>query len=159
MYKRQEWGVIITWTYDHPPYIGSGPELYTDLVLAYENGAKYVVVFDSNKNYTQGILKEEHFKALRDFRQYTVENPIAEYYSKDRIAFVLPKGYGYGFRGPDDKIWGLWESDAQSFEISQKLGGLLEQYDKKLDIIYDDGSELDDTYSRYIFWNNTIQSP
>lgn len=157
--QDKEWGVIISWTYDHPPYIGSGPELYEDLVLAYENGAKYVVIFDSDKNYTQGILKEEHFKALRDFKQYTVENPIGEYYSTDRIAFVLPKDYGYGFRGPDDKIWGLWESDALSVEISQKLGGLLEQYGKKLDVIYDDGLALDDTYSRYIFWNNTIHSP
>ncbi len=157
--QDKEWGVIITWTYDHPPYIGSGPELYEDLVLAYENGAKYVVIFDSDKNYTQGILKEEHFKALRDFKQYTVENPIREYYSGDRIAFVVPKDYGYGFRGPEDKIWGLWESDALSFEISQKLGGLLEQYGNKLDIIYDDGLALDHTYSQYIFWNDTIQNP
>jgi hypothetical protein len=157
--QDKDWGVIVSWTYDHPPYIESGLELYDDLVLAYEHGAKYVVVFYSNKNYTKGILLEEHFKALRDFKQYVVDNPRGEYYSKDRVAFVLPKDYGYGFRGPDDKIWGLWESDELSVEISQKLGGLLEQYGEKIDIIYDDGLELDDTYSRYIFWNNTIHIP
>jgi hypothetical protein len=157
--QNKEWGVIITWTYDHPPYIGSGQELFEDLVLAYENGAKYIVVFDSDENYTQGILKEEHFRALRDFKQYTVENPRGNDYNKDKIAFVLPKGYGYGFRGPDDKIWGLWQADALSFEISQKLGALLEQHDKELDIIYDDELELDDTYSKYVFWNNTIHIP
>ena len=157
--QGKDWGVIVSWTYDQPPYIESGPKLYEDLVLAYENGAKYVVVFDSDKNYMQGILKEEHYQALRDFWQYRVEHPNGEYVNGDRVAFVLPKGYGYGFRGPDDKIWGLWESDALSFEISQKLGDLLEEYDKRLDVIYDDDLEFDDTYSRYIFWNSTIYIP
>ena len=155
----KEWGAIISWTYDQPPYIGSGSELYEDLVLAYENGAKYIVVFDSDKNYTQGILKDEHFEALRDFKQYTVENPRGNEYSKDKVAFVLPKDYGYGFRGPDDKIWGLWEADAFSDELSVKLGFLLEQHGKKLDIIYDDGLKLDSTYNKYVFWNGTVYIP
>jgi hypothetical protein len=38
----RDWGVMITWTYRQPPYIESGPELYNDLVLAYQNGAKYI---------------------------------------------------------------------------------------------------------------------
>ena len=155
----KEWGAIISWTYDQPPYIGSGLELYEDLVLAYENGAKYIVVFDTNKNYTQGILKEEHFKALRDFKQYTLENPRGNEYNKDRVAFVLPKDYGYGFRGPDDKIWGLWEADSFSTDLSVKLGALLEQHGKKLDIIYNDGLKLDSTYNKYIFWNGTVYVP
>lgn len=29
--------------------------------LAYENGAKYILVFETNKNYTAGILEEELF--------------------------------------------------------------------------------------------------
>jgi hypothetical protein len=44
--QNKEWGVMITWTYNHPPYIESGPELYDDMLLAYENGAKYILVFD-----------------------------------------------------------------------------------------------------------------
>jgi hypothetical protein len=157
--QNKEWGAIISWTYDTPPYIESGPELYEDLVLAYENGAKYIIVFDTNKNYTQGILKEEHFQALRDFKQYTVENPRRNEYNNDKIVFVLPKDYGYGFRGPNDKIWGLWEADALSFDISQKLGVLLEQHGKKLDIIYDEGLKLDSSYTKYVFWNNTVYVP
>ena len=156
---NKQWGAIITWTYDSPPYIESGPELYEDLVVAYENGAKYIVVFDSDKNYTQGILKEEHFKALRDFKQFVIENPRGEEYNHDRLAFVLPKDYGYGFRGPNDKIWGLWEADDLTAEISHKLGILLEEHGKKLDIIYNDKLELDSTYSKYIFWNNTVYVP
>jgi hypothetical protein len=156
---NREWGVIVAWTYDQPPYIESGTELYEDLVLAYENGADYIVVFDTNKNYTHGILKEEHFTALKDFKQYSIDNPRDSNYNRDRVAFVLPKDYGFGFRGPDDKIWGLWQADELSFDISKQLGSLLELHDKKLDIIYDNELDLDSTYSKHIFWNNTIYIP
>ena len=154
---NRDWGVIVTWTYNNPPYIGSGQELYNDLVYAYDNGAKYVLVFDSNENYTQSILREEHFDALERFWQYTKDNPRPELV--DRVAFVLPKDFGYGFRGPADKIWGLWEADATSLEISYHLGEFLKQYGTSLDIIYDDNLALDQTYSKYIFWNGTIISP
>ncbi len=153
MVQNKDWGVIITWTYNHPPYIESGTELYNDLVLAYENEAKYILVFDSNKNYTEGILEEEHFEALEQFWQYTENNPRNNLQVEKRVAFVLPKGCGYGFRGPDDKIWGLWEADAHSLEISYHLGSLLEEYGTNLDIIIDDDIKYDDLYSQYIFWN------
>ena len=63
---------MITWTYSEPPYIESGPELYDDLVLAYNNGAKYAMVF----NYPQtlirhGILTQDHLNALKDFWNYS----------------------------------------------------------------------------------------
>ena len=154
--QDKEWGVIVAWTYNHPPYIESGKELYNDLILAYENGAKYVLVFDSNEDYTESILKEEHFEALEQFWQYVQDNPRNKIQIEKRVAFVLPKNYGYGFRGPEDKIWGLWEADALSLQISHHLGYLLEEYGTNLDIIYDDGLELDKNYTKYIFWNGTI---
>lgn len=154
--QNKDWGVMITWTYNHPPYIESGKELYEDMILAYNNGAKYILVFDSNKNYTEGILEEEHFEALEQFWQYTQDNPRNNIQIEKRVAFVLPKGCGYGFRGPNDKIWGLWESDARSLEISHHLGSLLEEYGTNLDIIIDDDIKYDDLYSQYIFWNGTI---
>lgn len=156
--QGKDWGVIVTWTYNHAPFIESGNELYNDLILAYENGAKYVLVFDSNEDYTESILLDEHFDALERFWQYTKDNPREKLVDGDRVAFVLPKGFGYGFRGPEDKIWGLWEADAFSLEISYHLGTFLEEYESDLDIIYDDGLELNNTYSRYIFWNGTIIS-
>jgi hypothetical protein len=76
-----------------------------------------------------------------------------------RVAFVLPKDWAYGFRGPDDKIWGLWEGDELVSSISEYVGVLLDEYGSKLDIIYDDGLELDRTYKEYIFWNGTIITP
>jgi hypothetical protein len=159
--QNKEWGVMITWTYNNPPYIESGTELYNDLVIAYENGAKYILVFDSNKEYTQGILQKEHLEALKQFWNYTNNNPRTSEALSERVAYVLPKDYGYGFRGPDDKIWGLWEADAFSYELCVNLDSLMEQYGTKLDIIYDDGLELGNAYgyNKLIFWNGTVYVP
>jgi hypothetical protein len=159
--QNKDWGVMITWTYTEPPYIESGEQLYKDLILAYENGAKYIVVFDSNKEYTQGILKEEHLDALKQFWQYVQDNPRENSQTGDRAAYVLPKDYAYGFRGPNDKFWGLWEANASSLQICTDLGGRLETYGNRLDIIYDDGLEHGNAgpYSQLIFWNGTVWTP
>ncbi len=156
---NKDWGVIVTWTYTKPPYLGSDQELFNDLVLAYENGAKYALVFDSDETYTQSTLSQEHLDALERFWQYTKDHPRSADLLAGRVAFVLPKDYGYGFRGPEDKIWGVWENDELSLEISENLGALLEEYGSKLDIIYDDGLKLDNTYKQYFFWNGTIYLP
>jgi hypothetical protein len=158
--EDKQWGVIITWTYRQPPYIESGEELYKDLISAYDNGAKYILVFDSNKEYTGGILQQEHLDALRRFWQYSQETPRKISQDDSRVACVLPKDYAYGFRGPNDKIWGLWEADSLSTPISMKLGSLLEQYDSRLDIVYDDalgvGGNAD--YNMIIQLNSSIQA-
>ena len=154
--QNKEWGVMITWTYNHPPYLESGAELYEDMVLAYENGAKYILVFDTNENYTEGILKEEHFEALKEFWQYTLDNPRKSTQIEKRVAFVLPKDYGYGFRGPEDKIWGLWEGTVLSLEMSYHLGSFLEEYGTNLDIIYGNEIITNEIYNKYIFWNGII---
>ena len=154
--QNKEWGVMITWTYNDPPYIESGPELYEDMVLAYENGAKYILVFDTNENYTEGILKEEHFEALEEFWQYTQTHPRHNKQIEKRVAFVLPKDYGYGFRGPEDKIWGLWEDTILSLEMSHHLGSYLEEYGIKLDIIYGNEITTNEVYGKYIFWNGVV---
>jgi hypothetical protein len=158
---NRDWGVMITWTYTEPPYLESGKELYDDLVHAYEMGAKYILVFDTNKPYTHGVLQEEHLDALKRFWQYATDNPRPSDAPTDRVAYVLPKDYAYGFRGPDDKIWGLWEADDFSFQISTEVGSLLDRYQHRLDIIYDDGLEVDNTYgySELIFWNGTVWTP
>jgi len=161
--SKQGLGAIILWTYTTPPYIESGAELYKDLVLAYDNGAKYILIFDSNEEHTEGILKDEHFQALQRFWQYTRTNPRRSNPVSDRGAYVLPNGFGYGFRGPDDKIWGLWQADSLSQNISVSLGRLLEEYGTQLDIIYDDGLQPGNNYgySKLIPWYsyNPLPSP
>lgn len=154
--QNKDWGVIITWTYDQPPYLGSGAELYEDLIYAYRSGAKYVLIFDSNEEYSEGILSQEHFNALKHFWEYVQVFPRENDVNRDRVAYVLPPDFGYGFRGPEDWIWGLWEADDFSYEISEKLGRALEQYGTRLDIVYENGLELNGNYSRYVFWNGTI---
>jgi hypothetical protein len=153
----KDWGVIVTWTYTDPPYIESGEDLYKDLVLAYQNGAKYITVFDSNKNYTRGILQDDdHLAALKQFWEYMQNNPRENSPTSDRVAYVLPKDYGYGFRGPNDNIWGLWQADSLTDPICRTLGSLLQEYGPRLDIIYDEGLEPSNTYgySKLFFWNS-----
>lgn len=161
--QNKDWGAMILWTYTHPPYIESGSELYKDMVLAYDNGAKYIVIFDSNKDYTASILTDEHLQALQQFWQYVHNNPRKSTPANGRTALVLPNSYGYGFRGPNDKIWGLWGADELSGNLSISVSNLLAQYGAKLDIIYDDGLQPNSTngYSKLIYWNDPslIQPP
>ena len=153
----KDWGAIITWTYTKPPYLESGEELYKDLVLAYENGAKYIILFDANEGWTQSVLKKEHFDALKRFWEHVKEKPRQDTQLSDRVAYVLPKDYGYGFRGPDDKIWGFWQADNLTGKVCANLNYLLKKYDKRLDIIYDcnliPGSMYG--YSELFYWNDS----
>jgi hypothetical protein len=155
--QDKQWGVMITWTYRQPPYIESGEELYNDLLVAYDNGAKYILVFNSNKEYTDNILRQEHLDALKKFWQYSQQNPRRESLVNDRTAYILPKDYAYGFRGPNDKIWGLWETDSLSAPISIELGDLLQLYGSKLDIVYQDVLGLGSTqeYKSIIYSNSS----
>ena len=155
--QNKDWGVMITWTYNESPYLESGEELFNDMVLAYENGAKYIIIFDTNKDYSHSVLKKEHLDALKEFWQYIQSNPRTTNILSNRVAYVLPKNYGYGFRGPNDKIWGLWEADDCSFELCTDLGNILIKYGPKLDIIYDDELDFTNTkiYDKLIFWNTT----
>jgi hypothetical protein len=157
----KEWGVMITYTYDTPPYLASGPEIYEDMVTAYENGAKYIVVFDYARDpvtkVTQGILQQEHLDALKQFWQYAKEHPRTSSAVEDRIAYVLPKDYGYGFRGPNDWIWGLFKADDLSSKIWNDTNTWMEQNKPMIDVIYENTVQYGTSnYSKLVFWNGTI---
>lgn len=158
---NKDWGAIITWTYTSPPYIESGEELYKDLVLAYDNGAKYIVVFDGNEGWTHGILQQEHLEALQQFWDYVHANPRKTTPVSDRTAYVLPSDYGFGFRGPQDHIWGLWEADALAHNISLSVGSLLRDYGEKLDIIYEDSPQSVNIYGykQLFYWDSYSPPP
>ena len=86
-------------------------------------------------------------------------NPRTNDPISDRVAYVLPKDYGYGFRGANDKIWGFWEADNRSTNIWNNVTALSkqEQYKIKIDIIYEDALQpVLPKYSKLIFWNGTI---
>ena len=154
--QNKDWGVMIAWTYTAPPYIESGPELYSDMVLAYESGAKYIMVFDSNEDWTQGILEQEHLAAMEQFWQYAKDHPRTNNPVSSRTAYVLPKNYAYGFRGPEDKIWGLWEADALSTDISMSVASLLQIFGNNIDIIYPDEQQTAEStgYGSIVNWND-----
>jgi hypothetical protein len=134
--QNKDWGVIVTWEYTESPYLESGSKLYEDLVLAYNNGAKYISVFDSNEAYNQSTLSQDHLSALKQFWQYIQDNPRSASSARDRVAFVLPEDYGYGFRGPTDSIWGLWTADSLSYNLCVSVDNKLAEYETKLDIVY-----------------------
>jgi hypothetical protein len=148
----KDWGVMVT---GHLNETNSGQQVYDDMVYAYENGAKYILVFDY-PNLAEGILKQEHLDAMKRFWQYARENPRPQVKASDRVAYVLPKDYGYGFRGAADKVWGLWEADTQSALVWNQASSLVEQYGAKLDIVYEDNPKLNSAgYSKLAFYNGS----
>ena len=156
--QNKSWGVMITWSYDQPPYMESGPELYNDMVLAYDNGAKYIIVFDTNANFTENVLQQEHLDAMNQFWQYVQANPRTIGPVSDRTAYVLPEDYAYGFRGPQDRIWGLWPADSLTLNISTSVATLLQTYGKNLDVIYSSQTQESAGYRNIISWNDSEPS-
>lgn len=156
--QNKNWGAIVTWTYNNTPYIEHGDALYNDMILAYQNGAKYVVVFDYPQIERYGILTEEHFDALKKFWNYIHSSPQNYGVDQGKVAYVLPSDYGFGFRSINDTIWGLWKADERSEKIWDDVNKLLDQYGSRLDVVYDDpefNNALKSHYNRLIFWNET----
>jgi hypothetical protein len=155
--QGKDWGVIITWTYEKPPYLESGAQMLQDMITAYRAGAKYLIVFNYPKINEYGILTEEQFSAMKKFWNLIGFPRKTLYKVKGEVAFVLPKDYGWGMRKPEDKIWGLWPPDDQSSQIWSNMKKLIEKYGLKLDIIYDDSEfNFEGKYIKIYFWNSTI---
>ena len=97
-------------------------------------------------------------EVLKSFWSYVNSHPRMDAPTRERAAYILPKDYGYGFRGPDDKIWGLWESDEFSEKAWNDVNSLLEHHPQNIDIIYEDdlGYNYEQTYHTLILWNGTI---
>lgn len=157
--QNKGWGVIITWTFTRPPYLESGDDLYNDLVLAYKAGAKYFVVFSYPKITPYGTLTEDHFEALKKFWDYVQRNPKEHGIYSGEVGYVLPSDYGFGFRGPQDTIWGLWNDEHSAEKIWQELEELADKHQFKLDIVYFDnefGSKIENSYKELVFSNETL---
>jgi hypothetical protein len=149
--QGKEWGVIITWTYASPPYLGSADELYNDLVLAYHGGAKYIVIFE------YGIMNEDHFEALKKFWDYVKLHPNKHGICKSSTAYLIPKNFAFGFRMESDTIWGLWH-DSLGGKVWSDVVKLIEKYGCSVNIIYEE-QEFASHFSKYkqIFrWDQTF---
>jgi hypothetical protein len=163
--QGKDWGAIITWTYYQPPYIVSGPEIYDEMISAYDAGAKYIVVFDFPKypeTNPYGILSEEHFTAMKQFWNYAQAHPrTTDDEAGGQVALVLPKDYGWGMRRSqqfrEDRIWGFWPEDQTTLIAGSIMSELMNRYGLQLDIIYDDPRfNYQEMYTQIYFWNSTI---
>lgn len=167
--QNKSWGVMITNKYTLWPYMENESELYNDMKLAYENGAKYIIVFDSDVNWTQNVLLKPQQDAMRQFWQYAQTHPRTISPVSERAAYVLPEDYTYGFRSPtQDRIWGLWNSDSPdipllkeysnlTLQISMGVAALFRVFGNNLDIVYPDASRTIESvgYSNVVYWNDS----
>ncbi|MCJ7767682.1 hypothetical protein MUP79_04775 [Candidatus Bathyarchaeota archaeon] len=159
--QGKPWGAIITWKYTEPPYLDTGKEIYNQMLMAYEAGAEYVLVF----NYPQlegnayGVMTDEHFEALERFWNEVMTVPNLRTIpdsSQAEAALVLPRNYGWGMRDPEDRIW-YWGPDEKSPQIWELSRKLLSQYGLRLDIVYDDPAfPVTGKYPRIYYWNQSI---
>jgi hypothetical protein len=155
--QNKDWGVILTWTYDQPPYLVDGVNMYSQLLIAYMAGAQYAVIF----NYPQigdnryGILTEDHFEAMEQFWNDIKTLKVTD--STAEAAYVLPYAYGWGMRSENDSIWGLWRPDSTSQQIWDNLQQLLSMHSIGLDIVYDDPQfPLNSRYPQVHWWNQSV---
>ncbi len=143
--------------------MGAGQQMFSDMLVAYEAGAKYVIVFNFPRypeTNPYGVLNEDQFAAMKNFYDYVKAHPRnANGQTTGRAALILHKDYGWGLRQPDDRIWGLWTTpDDKSPLIWENLNKLTARYGSELDVVFDDARF--NPYSKYsavYLWNATIQ--
>lgn len=159
---NKEWGTIITYSSQQPPYLENGTVMLQDMLTSYQAGANYIIVFNyptypATNPY--GILTQDQFNAMQNFWNQIHSNPGTFDSSKAKVAYVLPENYGFGFRNPNDTIWGLFPANALSSKIYNDTRFLLGKYGTNLNIIYDDPAVIDPTlkdYGKVFYWNQTI---
>ncbi len=159
--QNKTWGAIITWTYNQTPYLESGAQMYSDMVLAYNSGAEYIAVYDSSQNYTSTTLTKSHFDALKDFWNYAKNNPHKQDYLKTDTAVVLPEYYGFGFRSPDDSVWQYHNASSWTETLYSDITNIVNQYNPSLDIVYSDPQfhdQIQNLYSRILIWPQDFKS-
>jgi hypothetical protein len=165
--QGKDWGVTITFSpppdnSSHIPPYENVTQFYDTMIQAWQNNAKYIIIFDAlGPNHPPptpyGILTTEHLNAMKNFWNYaqshqrSVQDPA-------QTAYVLPTDYGYGFRGSNDTIWGLFPADSLSPKIWNDATSLIATYGLKLDIVYEtktDAVPINLPYKTLIYWNGT----
>ncbi|MHC4183635.1 MAG: hypothetical protein ACYSR0_09825 [Planctomycetota bacterium] len=157
--QNKSWGAIITWKYQHAPYLDNGDEIYQQMLMAYEAGAEYIMIFNYpyNNSSPYGIMLDEHFKALERFwNDVTVTPKIIQGSARAETVLVLPRNYGWGMRHPDDRIW-FWGPDEKSLQIWTISRKLVSHYGHYFDIVYDDSEfQIKKQYAQIFYWNASV---
>lgn len=163
--QEKDWGAIIVYKTDSPPYLDDANQIYHDMVSAYRAGARYVVVFNYPtypEGNPYGILTLAHLEAMKQFWQYTQSQPRTAYGTvKADTVLVLPADYGWGMRRSnyitEDKIWGVFPEDDKSPQILRNVNWLETRVNLKFDIVYEDPQfDYSRFYSHVIYWNQTL---
>lgn len=154
--QDKEWGAMITWKYDEPPYLDSGQNIYNQMLESYEAGAKYIAVF--NYPYdggAYGTLTNDQLNAIQRFWTEITTKQIADSSGPD-AALVLPKNFGW-WRNPNDTIWGFWLTDNRTQTVAIITSKLVSYYGTNLDIIYEDPAYpvTSGNYQHVYYWNST----
>jgi hypothetical protein len=157
--QSRDWGIVITWKYNTPPYLDTGTEILNQMQTAYECGAKYLVLFnyyldDGNPD---GTMKEEHFQALETFWNDVVRNrQITQGSTKADTVLVLPKNYGCSMRWSEDKVWGIFKADEQTQQLWDLMQTTLQNHGLKTDIVYEDTAyPLTEEYQNTYHWTQS----
>jgi parallel beta-helix repeat protein len=159
--QNKSWGAIITWTYNQPPYLEPGAQIYDDMVLAYDSGASFIAIYDSSQNYTSTTLTEDHFNALKEFWNYVQQNPDKQGSLKADTAVVLPQDYGFGFRSSDDSVWQYHQADNWTRKMYNDVTSLLNQYNSNIGIVYGDPefqNSIQSKYSKVLYWPKNFEA-
>ena len=160
--QGKDWGVMITTRFYDGRILESGPELFSDLVLGYDSGAKYAVVFDYALTVSDssqemvpyqpteyGILQEEHFEALKNFWTYVQQNPDKHSSEVADVALAVPQYLGFGFRNAGDTVWG-GNGDATSQAVWVNANQYINQYGDRVDIVYSDPEFIGSIRTHYL---------
>jgi hypothetical protein len=155
--QSRDWGVVITWKYNNPPYLDTGSEIFSQMQTAYECGAKYLVLFnyyvDNGNPY--GTMQEEHFQAMENFWNNVVKNPHVTHGStKADTVLILPQNHGCGMRWREDKVWGIFKADEQAKQLWDLMQTTLQNHGLKTDIVYEDPEyPVTEEYQNTYHWN------
>jgi len=155
--QDKQWGSMITWTYNQPPYLAGGDQIYNQMLQSYQSGAKFIAVFDYPYNQTRyGVLTNQQLSAMQQF-WYDITHKQFEDLSKPTAALVLPNDFGWGMRNPTDTIWGFWLTDNRTQQVGVVTGMCLSYYGAKLDIVYEDPNHPVSSinYQKVYYWNST----
>jgi hypothetical protein len=110
--QQKDWGTIIVWKdrdpeNDEKGVYKTGPEMLQDMLVAYETGAKYVIIFNYPTNPSgnpYSILTDEHLVAMQQFWNHMQQHPEEYGKTEAQAALVLPNNYAWGMRHLDDRI-------------------------------------------------------
>ena len=155
--QDKEWGTMITWKYRSPPYLDSGNEIYNQMLMSYQAGAKYIAIFNyPYEDGAYGTLTSDHFAALQRFWNDITTKKYADL-SIPQAALVLPKNFGWGLRNPNDTVWGFWLTDNRTNQVAIVTAMCIYYYGVNLDIVYEDSTYpiTNVAYQKVYYWNAT----